>query len=317
MHMKKLQAGKSGFTLVELLVAMTITIILLGILVYMTGVSTDTYRETRSEVRASRQAQEALNVLADDFESMVLRQGTNNFQWLYAGEETSSLDGPAGKEIPNTSRLIFFTAATDRYNGAVGETGDNGGDVSAVGYRLVYRDQISDTDDETHAVFTLYRNLINPDETFGVGADGLLASSDLEQSYTGQFSDTDDFQAENFLVENIYEFSVTFLVEVMEGSEGDTPVTHTVRATMSPGNFLDEFIVSGTGIEYEGNIEFPSGSGLTKTQVESGSLVGVDISITVLSDQGLILAKRSGLQRSELIQKHGYHYSRRVIIPRP
>lgn len=291
---------------------MTITIILLGVLIYLTGISMDTYRDSRNQVRSSRQAKEAISTIAQDFESMVLRKDGNNHEWLYAGEETSSLRGPSGKEIPNTSRLIFFTGATDRYNGDIGGADDQGGDVSAVSYRLVYRDQISDTDDETHAVFSLYRHLIDPDEAF----EHLLAVEDLEQEYTSEFNDSEDFDSENFLVENIYEFSVTFLVEVVVNTTG-TPVTHTVRATMSPGNAIDEFTVTGSGIEYEGDIDFPSSSNLTKEQVEDGSIVGVDISITVLSDQGLTLAKRSGIDRAELIRKHGTHYTKSITTPRP
>lgn len=306
MNIKKPQSGKAGFTLIELLVAMAITIVLLGVLVYMTGISMDTYRDSRNEVRASRQAKEALSTIAKDFESMVSRRDGNAYEWLYAGEETSSLQGPSGKEITNTSRLIFFTGATDRYNGAIGTTNDKGGDVSCVSYRLVYRDQIADSDAQEFAVFSLYRHLVNPDEAFE-----LLAVNDLEQKYSAKYQDNDDLKAENFLVENIYEFSVTFLVEVTVSN-----VTHTVRAMMSPDK-LTEFRLKGSQIEYDGDLEFPSGSGLTQAQMESGRIVGIDIGITVLSDQGITLAKRSGITRSELIKKHGYHYSKSITTPRP
>lgn len=311
MNTKKFQTRKSGFTLVELLVAMTITIVLLGILIFLTGISIDTYRDSRNEVRASRQAKEAIETISRDLESMVLRKDGNNNEWLYAGEETSNLKGPSGKEIPNTSHLIFFTGATDRYNGDIGGTTDQGGDVSAVSYRLVYRDQIADDDNGEFPVFSLYRHLINPDEAF----EELLAVEDLEGAYDTNF-ESDSFDPDNFLVENIYEFSVTFLVEVVVNTTG-TPVTHTVRATMSPGNAIDEFTVTGSGIEYEGDIDFPSSSNLTKEQVEGGSIVGVDISITVLSDQGLILAQRSGIEPAELIRKHGFHYTKSITTPRP
>ncbi|BDS06207.1 hypothetical protein NT6N_12470 [Oceaniferula spumae] len=310
MNTKTLKSGHKGFTLIELLVAMSITVILLGVLVYMTGISMDTYRDSRNEVRASRQAKEALSTIAKDFESMVSRRDGNNYEWLYAGEETSSLKGPSQREITNTSRLIFFTGATDRYNGAIGTSNDKGGDVSAVSYRLVYRDQISDSNDEEHAVFTLYRHLVNPDEAFK-----LLAVEDLEQAYTSDFSENDDLSAANFLVENIYEFSVTFLIEVTV-DQGGAQVTHTVRATMSPSN-MTEFRLKGSKIEYSGDVEFASGSGLAQAQIENGRIVGVDISITVLSDQGLTLAKKSGISRQDLVKQHGYHYSKSITTPRP
>lgn len=312
MNIKKFKSTKPGFTLVELLVAMTITIILLGVLIFLTGISMDTFRDSRNQVRASRQAKEAISTIAKDFEGIVLRKGGSNHEWLYAGEETSNLQGPSGREIPNTCRLIFFTGATDRYNGDIGGVDDLGGDVSAVSYRLVYRDQITTGGDDTHAVFSLYRHLINPDEAFT----HLLAEDDLEQAYTGQFTDEQDFTSENFLVENIYEFSVTFLVEVTVNS-GSAPVTHTVRATMSPGNQLQEFTMSETGIDFDGNIQFPNNSNLTEDQVRGGTIVGVDISITVLTDQGLTLAKRSGIDRAELIREHGKHFSKSITTPRP
>ncbi len=244
----KIKRLKSGFTLIELLVAMAITVILLGVLVYMTGISMDTYKRSRNEVRASRQAKEALEIISKDFESMVSRRDGNDYEWLYAGKEKSSLTGPSGKElqITNSSHLIFFTGATDRYNGQINvDNVDKGGDVSAVCYRLVFRDQIGDTDDEEYAVYSLYRHLINPDEAFGVGGtSGLLAEADLESAYTGLFDDTADLAASNFLVENIYEFTVTFLVEYTVVVGGAT-VTKIERVSLSNGGEYEEVRVRG------------------------------------------------------------------------
>ena len=86
---------------------------------------------------------------------------------------------------------------------------------------------------------------------------------------------------------------------------------------MSPGNHLREFRVSGSDIDFQGSIQYPTGSNLTQEQVENGTLAGVDISITVLSDQGVTLAKKSGIERDDLILKYGYHYTKSVIVPRP
>jgi len=174
----------SGFTLIELLVAMSITVVLIGVLVYLTAISMDTYRDSRNEVRASRQAKEALETISKDLESMVSRRDGNSYEWLYAGPETNTQQGPTNKEITNTSHLIFFTGATDRYNGDIGGALDKGGDVSAVSYRLVYRDQIGDPNDDKFAVFSLYRRLVDPDETFGKDPNpGLLAVDDLKLAY--------------------------------------------------------------------------------------------------------------------------------------
>ena len=138
--------------MLELLVAMSVTVILLGMVTFMTGVSMDGYKGSRDKVVAGRQAKEALDAITKDFEAMVARADGSESMWLYADVEpklvadnaaNTTLVGPANKKIPNACRLIFFTGAPDRYDGDIGGTNDNGGDVSAVGYRLAYRDQIS------------------------------------------------------------------------------------------------------------------------------------------------------------------------------
>jgi type II secretory pathway pseudopilin PulG len=305
--MKQISSLKnhSGFTLVELLVAMMITIVLLGVLVYLTAISMDTYRDSRNEVRASRQAKEALETISKDLESMVSRRDGNTYEWLYAGVEPRGLEGPDGREITNASQLIFFTGATDRYNGKIGTADDKGGDVSAVTYRLVYRDQIGNTDSDEFAVFSLYRHLLNPDEAFD-----LLAVDDLKTTSSNVFNDTKDLTAENFLVENIYEFTFTMLVEYTETSGGST-VTRIERVSLmqdaaASGGF-QEFRLKGNAIELT-----PA-----KAELANGRILGAEVSITVLTDRGITLAKRSGLPVEELVKKHSYHFTKSIITPRP
>lgn len=311
MKTKRIQAG---FTLIELLVSMSITVILLGILVYMTGISMDRYKESRNEVRASRQAKEAMNVIASDLESMVSRRDGMSHEWLYIGQEPRGLEGPNGKEVTNASQLIFFTGATDRYNGAIGTDQDSGGDVSAVCYRLVYRDQISNKEaDEadSYPVFALYRHLVDPDETFGIGgAKGLLAVDNLQSEYRGMFRDQDDLTAAHFLVENIYEFTVTFLVEYTVSS-GTNTEKRIERVTLRQGETsgYTEFRLTGDLISVKG--------GSNGSKFENGNIVGAEISITVLTDQGMVLAAKSGMKREEIIKKHTYHYTKKINTPRP
>ncbi|MGJ8676668.1 MAG: PulJ/GspJ family protein [Akkermansiaceae bacterium] len=294
----KAKSRPSGFTLIELLVSMSITLVLVGILIYMTQVSMETYNSSSNEVKASRQAKEAIEVLSRDLESLVVRSGADENEWLYIGAETSDLTGPSGREIPNSSHLIFFTAATDRYNGDIGSSSDNGGDISAVSYRLVYRDQISDTDDEEHAVFSLYRHLADPDEAFDI-----LALEDLESGSSSVFSESEDLSAENFLVENIYEFTVTFMVEYTDNE--DTEVERVILAHNTSDGYT-EFRLKSNSI-----VTSPSNE-----LIESGSVIGAEISITVLTDKGVTLAKKSGILQDDLLKKHSYQYTKKIITPR-
>ena len=50
--------------------------------------------------------------------------------------------------------------------------------------------------------------------------------------------------------------------------------------------------------------------------LDDGQLVGVEISITVLSDQGLVLAQKSGIPRGEIIEEYGYHFTKTINVPR-
>ena len=211
-------AKAKGFTLLELMVAMSVTVILLGMVTFMTGVSMDGYKGSRDKVVAGRQAKEALDAITKDFEAMVARADGSDNMWLYAEVEpnlSTALGGPAGKTITNAPRLIFFTGAPDRYDGDIGGTNDNGGDVSAVAYRLAYRDQISGT--AANAVgafpsFTLYRHLLIRMQRLRIVLGQVNLTAPVAPA-VNQFTDALDFTAENVLAENIYELTVTFLVQ--------------------------------------------------------------------------------------------------------
>jgi prepilin-type N-terminal cleavage/methylation domain-containing protein len=287
-----------GFTMLELLVAMSVTVILLGMVTFMTGVSMDGYKGSRDKVLAGRQAKEALDAITKDFEAMVARRDLSSKQWLYAKVEpklSTSLGGPTDKKITNACELIFLTGAPDRYDGEIGETEDNGGDISAVCYRLAYRDQISGT--AATAVgpfpsFTLYRHLVDPDDTFT----NVLGRTDLSSS--NEFDDSDTFTAENVLAENIYEMTVTFLVELDAGG--------VKRITMGGGaGQEDDLAFTGKGIQ------LVSGVG------EKDRLAGVEIAMTVLSERGLVMTEKGGMTREDIIKDYGIHFTHSIdILPR-
>jgi prepilin-type N-terminal cleavage/methylation domain-containing protein len=302
-----------GFTLIELMVAMAITTVIVTVLVSITGVALDTWQRGRAEIRASRQAKSMLDTMAKDFESLVSRRG-NNFEWLYSKVE-EELPGPSANMSSNAAELIFFTAATDRYKGEIGTATDNGGDVSCVSYQLQYQDPVKGTEEANSSTFVLYRLLVNPDDTFK----DLLGKDDLETAF--QSYDAKVKEVENFVCENVYQFTLTYQVEVSQTSgSGATATTTTVpvRVTLGETGAGKELALRGNGLEMPdvsvGNIK-PS---VTRDELLAGRLTGVEIGITVLSDAAVIRLAQEGLSekvREKILAQESFQYSRTIELP--
>jgi prepilin-type N-terminal cleavage/methylation domain-containing protein len=297
---------KRGFTLMELMVAMAITTIIVTVLVSITSIALDTWNRSRAELRASRQAKSMVDSMARDFEALVTRRGNTN-EWLSA---ISAQTMPGDRLLSTSaSKLIFFTAATDRYNGQIGVTGvDDGGDVSCVAYELEYKDPIGGNSGKFDT-FILNRKLVDPKEAF----DKLLGKENLETAFTSVSGNVND--STNFVCENIFQFTVTFHVQVAQTVSGTTTLV-TVPVTVgksSSGQITKEFRIKGSGV-----IADISGGSVTSDQLKAGRVTAVEISLTVISDFGIDQLRTrtfTGSQQSEFLAKNSYQYSKMVQLP--
>ncbi len=297
-----------GFTLIELMVAMGITAIIITVLVSITGVATDTWTRSRAEIRASRQAKAALDTMARDFESLVARRG-NDFEWLFAELESGNLPQVAkGGSANDAIALTFLTAATDRYLGQVGEDyPENAGDVSCVSYRLRYQDPIEGGSNDRTSTFVLYRLLVDPDDTF----QDLLGQEDLDGAFTSYASQVDE--QENFICENVHQFTLAFHVEVTRpaaGGGGGSQI-ETKRIVMGSGTSNGEFRLTGRGIDTS-----LTAQGITADELKAGRLKAVEVSMSVLSDAGVarMNASSDGLSERDY-SRNVFHYSRLIELP--
>jgi prepilin-type N-terminal cleavage/methylation domain-containing protein len=299
---------KRGFTLMELMVAMAITTIIVTVLVSITSIALDTWNRSRSELRASRQAKGMIDTMARDFEALVTRRGNTN-EWLSAITESQKIGDKL--ESTNASKLIFFTAATDRYNGEIGKAADLGGDVSCVAYGLEYKDPIGSAG-AGFETFVLNRLLVNPDETFNK----LLGKTDLTAELPKCTVKLDD--PTNFVCENIYQFTITFHVQVSQASTGVSPVTTIVNVPVKLGKTnanqtTNSFKIKGTGIE-----SGYAGGTVTNDELKGGRITAMEVSATVISDFGVDQLKRrifSGSQQAEFLAKNSYQYTKLVQLP--
>jgi prepilin-type N-terminal cleavage/methylation domain-containing protein len=300
----RIAQSRRGFTLMELMVAMAITTIIVTVLVSITSIAMDTWNRSRAELRAARQAKSMVDTMARDFEALITRRG-NDFEWLSAESPTRTIGNKL--ESTNSSDLIFFSGSTERYNGDIGGEDDKGGDVSCIGYRLIYDDPI-----DTNSKFDTYvlkRILVNPDETF----EKLLGQKDLENSFGTYANDLD--KVENFVCENVFQFTITFMVEVTQGT-GNTARVLTVPVTVgknASGKVTDSFKIKGTGL-----ITTASASGVTSDEIKAGRVKALEINLTVISDAGIDQLRNrpfSGSQQSEFMMKNSYQYTKLVQVP--
>ena len=306
---------RRGFTLMELMVAMAITVIIVTVLVSITSIALGTWNRSRTELRASRMGKMMVDYMARDLESLVTRRGNSN-EWLSAVDDPQI--GPAGLKSTGASRLVFFTAPTDRHEGNAGiPTLDSGGDVCCVAYTLDWKRPVQ-VGTSVFRTFVLNRKLVDPDLTFKGNAKfkpllGVTSSTNsLDSVFTGIYNLGTISNSANYTSENIYQFSITFQVQVTDSS-GTTPIVRTVPVAMG-SNGTKSFRVLGTGI-------LTDYSGPYKDLVASGRVTAAMISLTVLSDLAvdqIQAGKRSFTDdkaKAEFLAKNSYNFSKLVQLP--
>ena len=298
----------------ELMVAMAITSIIVTVLVSVTSVALETWNRSRAELRASHMGKMAVDYLARDLEALVVRSGNNN-DWCQAILDPDLSTYGDSLVSSNASRLIFFTGATDRYDGNAGDlTLDKGGDVSCVAYLMRFRDPVNSKSLKGFKTYVLNRKLVDPNTAFTqlLGAtDSRDSAKYLDPLFTGLYSPATISNKPNFLCENIYQFTLTFHVQTSDTTDPTRPAVLTnipVRIGAGSGD-VKSFRVTGTGI-----VTDP-----VNAQVAAGRLRAVEISVTVISDFGIDqISKRkfaNDSKKAEFLAKNSYQYTKVVQVP--
>lgn len=316
-----------GFTLIELMTAMAITGMLVVVIMQLTNQSVDLWRAVNEDVSTSSRARVALQTISRDFESFQMRGYDNKYQWLFAKADESMNNVPKGLKIPRSAQCVFFACAPDRnpsvssdtalrknYREARAHNRETQGDVNAIGYRLMFRDQIlnlpgSDGDSPgVYPLFSLYRQVVQPRPTF----EQLLGKENLEAAYT-RFEQDDE---KNFLCENIMELNVTFNIRYASGDadveEGrveyetvSVPIISSHRRTSKVEVYGDRIVAGGTTYK--------------NARIDSAM-----VSMTVLTEEGVALVEQIRLGRrrapkkmADFFAKYTRSFSRLVSLPQP
>lgn len=247
---------RRGFTLLELLVAVTITSIIMVVLLSMTGVVADAWKNGNNKIFTNAEARAGFNRLADDLDCAVIRDTIPGAEWFVATQNKG--DFGSMPEPTNPTWLMFYTTPTDRDL-------KNAGNVIATSYKIVPQDPISGKAE--FQLYGLYRAFPAGANPAQITFDSALGKPDLK-AFWGSRPEASD--KDNFYISNIFDFSFTFWVSVT-GADGKVQTI-----ALPPGSEIrltSENLIVGS------------------TTYPGGKLAAVDISMTILTQQGAQLAR--------------------------
>jgi prepilin-type N-terminal cleavage/methylation domain-containing protein len=161
--------NRRGFTLLELLVSMSILALLLALLLSMVNGATKLWRANENRVDSYREARAAINLIASDLTAIYPSANLNYFY-------TQKDEKPATPvQIPGMNGSLFFlTALPIDAQGSDKNATANKSDLCTVGYYLGY-DKTSLTNNGTRS-YNLYRYFRGSNDTY---TDALLVGDDI------------------------------------------------------------------------------------------------------------------------------------------
>jgi len=170
-------------------------------------------------------------------------------------------------------------------------------------YKLVYKDQFDGISGGTpFPVYSLYRQLINPDVTF----DKYLANDDIQ----AEAAKEDVTNPNNFVAENVYNLTVTLIFEYTD-TETNTLVQKRLPI-MSNGSGYNEVRVEGDQVLTPG---------ASSALPANARISGAELGILVLSDSAMSALNKKPFADQEafakFVKKNSHYFTRSVILPRP
>ncbi|MCC5847193.1 MAG: prepilin-type N-terminal cleavage/methylation domain-containing protein [Verrucomicrobia bacterium] len=200
---------RAGFTLMEVMVSSALTLVILAMLFGILMGAMNAWQTGSSRLQENADARMALDLIARDLQSMVVRQTTIDQEWLVSGPVVTPGD-PTGTSNPHTSNwLMFFSPSLDRDAGQEG-------DIVAVSYRVGYQDPMTNNTDSNYKLFGLYKQMESTTNTF-------LNVLGLQDIMADHWMAADTLNASGLIIPNVVDFSINWQIRQQNGDIGYEP----------------------------------------------------------------------------------------------
>jgi prepilin-type N-terminal cleavage/methylation domain-containing protein len=233
------RSERRAFTLLELLVSVTILALLVILLFSIVEGATRLWRSSENRVDSYREARAALNVIASDLRSALITTDTNFFR-------INAVTYPGSGAPPNRSGSLFFITALPPDAQAPNRGGSRSGndkksevpksELCAVGYFVAYEKTSPDASAERS--FNLYRFFRNSNDTF---EEGIKEGQPFEEVAINEPTDV--------LARNITSFKIDAYTYAQDAETGEITVKPFAQSSDTPTpDFLD---ITLTAINHE------------------------------------------------------------------
>ena len=217
-----LSKKSSAFSILELLVAVSVLSILLVVLLNIVQGATSLWRGSENKVEAYREARAALQVISSDLRNTLASTNTNFFRTNISG-------------YPNPTNLTFLATLP-----LSSQNTNSLGDVCTVGYYLNYENKSSVPGTSGRQSYNLYRYFVESNETF----------ANLTANSTTPLTTSFDTNHCEILARNVVSFNATYSVT---NSSGNFTTWTTQNATYPMPNLVE---ITITAVNNERTMRF-------------------------------------------------------------
>jgi type II secretory pathway pseudopilin PulG len=332
----------------ELLVAIVISVIIVLVLAAVTSGAMKSSTTNNNSLLALSSANAALDLVANDLRSLATTGRsaltgpapaggtfpTQPYEFLQARPDGPPL-ATADTKLNGTTPALLMLNTTSAQD-SISYPADPGMQPRAVCYQIAFQDPINPANTNTSAkAFGLYRTVQPSSTTFAnfMGTNGLYAP------WSSFFSGTSFPASASFIVSNVVDFQLVFYAcPSVLGGAGTGPMLTTpikiystadaASVTTSPNyqmpirlTNMGTFIMlaaptSASTASLQSGLD-TANSGTTTLPTAHGPVAYIDVTITVLDNNGAVELGSGAITLATAKTRYGHILTRRVAIPEP